>query len=155
MPRPPKKSKALSEEGVKSVLRRLDQIDELVKAVRLLLSGGLSLGNRGWLVLDVFERRPEVWLSTTLVAADFQFLIKAEEVNEIIGELVKLQLLKKKKVGGKNVFTLNGPKGEVRRRAVPVSDDPMLCEHPNEAPNVCPCDPGCYCKTRTCAPRKK
>lgn len=27
---------------------------------------------------------------------------------------------------------------------------PWLCEHANENPNVCPCQPGCYCKTRTC-----
>ncbi len=28
----------------------------------------------------------------------------------------------------------------------------MLCEHANEVPLGCPCAPGCYCKTRTCAP---
>jgi hypothetical protein len=27
---------------------------------------------------------------------------------------------------------------------------PWLCEHANENPNVCPCAPDCYCKTRTC-----
>lgn len=30
------------------------------------------------------------------------------------------------------------------------NDDPFLCEHPNENPNFCPCDPECYCRTRTC-----
>jgi len=30
-----------------------------------------------------------------------------------------------------------------------------LCEHANEAPMTCPCPTGCYCKTRTCAPRKE
>ena len=27
----------------------------------------------------------------------------------------------------------------------------LMCEHANEAPLVCPCVPGCYCTTRTCA----
>lgn len=27
---------------------------------------------------------------------------------------------------------------------------PWICEHANENPNVCPCPPNCYCKTRTC-----
>lgn len=28
---------------------------------------------------------------------------------------------------------------------------PILCEHANECPNVCPCPPDCYCKFHTCA----
>lgn len=27
-----------------------------------------------------------------------------------------------------------------------------LCEHANEVPQWCPCDPGCYCKHHTCKP---
>ncbi len=30
------------------------------------------------------------------------------------------------------------------------SDDPMVCEHPNESPSVCPCGLSCYCRSRTC-----
>lgn len=29
-------------------------------------------------------------------------------------------------------------------------DDPFLCEHPNENPNTCPCDPECYCRQHHC-----
>ena len=32
----------------------------------------------------------------------------------------------------------------------PVMGEPLLCEHANECPNVCPCEAGCYCRTRTC-----
>lgn len=155
MPRTSRKRKGLSPEATRSVLRRLDQIEDLVKALRHIMIGGMTLGNREWLVLDIFEKRPDAWFSPTHIAAEFQFLIKAEEVSEIIGELIVLQLVKKRTVRGKDVFTLNETKGKSsRKRTVHVSDDPMLCEHPNEAPNVCPCGPGCYCKTRTCAPRK-
>ncbi len=38
------------------------------------------------------------------------------------------------------------------RSPVPAEADPMRCEHPSEAPHVCPCRVGCYCKTRTCRP---
>ncbi len=27
---------------------------------------------------------------------------------------------------------------------------PLTCEHANECPVSCPCEDGCYCKTRTC-----
>jgi hypothetical protein len=30
---------------------------------------------------------------------------------------------------------------------------PVLCEHANECPQTCPCEPGCYCKTHTCKPQ--
>lgn len=30
----------------------------------------------------------------------------------------------------------------------------MLCAHANEVPIVCPCDWDCYCKSRTCKPRR-
>jgi hypothetical protein len=150
------KSKHPSKESVRSILRRLDQIDELAKAVRFLLSGGFTLGNREWMVLNVFERMPDAWLSPTVVSSEFQFVIKAEEVAEIIGELVRLKLVKRKKSRGRFVFSLNGPAGRKQgSRPAPRADDPMLCDHPNEAPNVCPCAPGCYCKTRTCAPVRK
>lgn len=29
---------------------------------------------------------------------------------------------------------------------------PEACEHPNECPRVCPCEPGCYCRSRQCQP---
>lgn len=32
---------------------------------------------------------------------------------------------------------------------------PIDCVHANEAPSVCPCPPGCYCATRTCAPKTR
>ncbi len=35
------------------------------------------------------------------------------------------------------------------------ASDPMLCDHANEAPRVCPCRPGCYCDTHTCKGVKK
>lgn len=38
------------------------------------------------------------------------------------------------------------------RMAEGPAADPAACEHPNEAPHVCPCPPGCYCKARTCRP---
>jgi hypothetical protein len=27
---------------------------------------------------------------------------------------------------------------------------PMLCNHANECPNVCPCKNDCYCKSNSC-----
>lgn len=30
---------------------------------------------------------------------------------------------------------------------------PIYCEHANEMPHVCPCDPDCYCKDHSCRPR--
>ena len=34
-------------------------------------------------------------------------------------------------------------------------DNPHLCVHANECPATCPCKRGCYCKARTCDPRKR
>jgi len=31
-----------------------------------------------------------------------------------------------------------------------MSSDPTFCEHANEVPAVCPCEPDCYCKSHTC-----
>lgn len=36
----------------------------------------------------------------------------------------------------------------VRLRDEPLDDSPLLCEHANECPATCPCQPGCYCRTR-------
>jgi hypothetical protein len=44
----------------------------------------------------------------------------------------------------------------VKSEAAPMTEtdprwgDPELCEHANEVPVTCPCEPGCYCKGRTC-----
>lgn len=32
---------------------------------------------------------------------------------------------------------------------------PHACIHANEAPQSCPCKPGCYCKTHTCKRMRK
>jgi len=43
------------------------------------------------------------------------------------------------------------------RRRTKSKDLPgaAFCEHANENPAVCPCDPKCYCKSHTCAPENK
>ena len=38
------------------------------------------------------------------------------------------------------------------RKATAPAPSPLLCEHANESPRVCPCPEGCYCKSRTCKP---
>lgn len=30
------------------------------------------------------------------------------------------------------------------------SESPVFCEHANEMPSRCPCDPDCYCKSHSC-----
>jgi len=33
----------------------------------------------------------------------------------------------------------------------PPPSSPMFCEHANECPHICPCQPDCYCRRHTCA----
>lgn len=34
-----------------------------------------------------------------------------------------------------------------------MANSVFLCNHANECPNICPCEPDCYCKSNTCRPR--
>lgn len=38
-------------------------------------------------------------------------------------------------------------------RAAEIRASALNCDHANEVPTACPCAPGCYCKTRSCAVR--
>jgi hypothetical protein len=59
-------------------------------------------------------------------------------------------------VWGKDTILCPACKGSGKLMPDPVPhDSPLMCEHANECPRICPCRPGCYCWTRTCKDARK
>lgn len=39
-------------------------------------------------------------------------------------------------------------------QGLPDRENPLFCEHANEVPQACPCEPDCYCRNHTCRDRE-
>ncbi|HEY8096851.1 MAG TPA: hypothetical protein VIE65_12280 [Methylobacter sp.] len=142
--------------AMEAAITKLNQAEQLIREARQLLSGQKNPDPEDIPILAVLQENKNRWMSESEVSAELGFTSTTEAISMTLMRLCRkgvISRMKKKKRKLSNgygyTYSYKYPFNK-SDAAQHFSEDPWVCEHPNEAPSSCPCKPDYYCKTRTC-----